>query len=124
MNDSHPEPLFTAAAAALSALRIGFLEVREPDFTGTNGTAERPPVAPLMRQAFAGAFVLNSDYDDAKGQAALDAGAADAISFGRPFIANPDLPQRFAAGLPLARDDVDTWYAGGATGYADYPAAS
>ena len=124
VNDSNPEPLFAAAAAALSNLRIAFLEVREPDFEGTNGKAERPPVAPSMRRVFEGPFVLNSDYDAAKGQAALDAGRADAISFGRPFISNPDLPARFAKGLPLAVDDIDTWYTGGATGYADYPAAT
>ncbi len=67
--------------------------------------------------------MLNSDYDGARGQAALDAGAADAIAFGRPFIANPDLPRRIAEGLPLSADDAETWYAGGAKGYVDYPAA-
>ena len=124
VNDSNPAPLFEAAAAALSDLGIAFLEVREPDFDGTNGKAERAPVAPLMRKAFNGVFVLNSDYDDAKGQATLDAGEADAIAFGRPFIANPDLAQRFARKLPLAADDIATWYVGGETGYADYPAAT
>ncbi len=124
VNDSHPEPLFEAAAAALSDLGIAFLEVREPGFSGTNGKAERPPVAPRMRRAFNGPFVLNSDYNAAKGQAALASGEADAISFGRPFISNPDLPRRFAGNLPLAPDDIATWYTGGATGYADYPAAT
>ena len=120
VNDSNPEPLFEAASAALSELGIAFLEVREPDYDGTNGKAERPPVAPRMRRAFKGAFVLNSDYDQERGQAALDAGLADAISFGRPFIANPDLPRRFAERVPLASDDMETWYAGGARGYIDY----
>ena len=123
VNDSHPEPLFEAAAAALSTLGIAFVEVREPGYDGTNGKAERPPVAPLMRAAFKGVFVLNSDYTAAKGQAALDAGEADAISFGRPFIANPDLPRRFASGLALAADNMETWYTQGRDGYVDYPAA-
>jgi len=123
VNDSNPEPLFAAAAGALSDLRLAFLEVREPDFDGTNGRAERPPIAPLMRAAFKGAFVLNSDYDFQKGQAALDQRKADAISFGRPFISNPDLTLRFAKGLALTPDNKTTWYAGGASGYADYPAA-
>jgi len=123
VNDSRPEPLFEAAAAALSNSGIAFLEVREPDFDGTNGRAERSPVAPLMRAAFKGPFILNSDYDDRKAQAALDAHKADAISFGRPFISNPDLPKRFANGLALAPDDKETWYIGGATGYATYAAA-
>lgn len=124
VNDSNPEPLFEAASAALSALGIAFLEVREPGYEGTNGKAERPPVAPRMRAAFRGVFVLNSDYDGVRGQAALDAGEADAISFGRPFIANPDLPRRIAQGLPLAADDTETWYTGGAQGYVDYPPAA
>jgi N-ethylmaleimide reductase len=123
VNDSHPEPLFEAAAAALSNLGLAFLEVREPDFDGTNGKAERPPVAPLMRAAFKGAFVLNSDYDYRKGQAALDAGKADAISFGRPFISNPDLTKRFAKGIALTPDDKETWYEGGASGYSTYALA-
>ena len=123
VNDSHPEPLFEAAAAALSTFGLAFLEVREPDFDGTNGKAARPPVAPLMRAAFKGPFVLNSDYDYAKGQAALDAGKADAVSFGRPFISNPDLPKRFAKGVALSPDDIATWYEGGATGYVTYPPA-
>jgi 2,4-dienoyl-CoA reductase-like NADH-dependent reductase (Old Yellow Enzyme family) len=120
VNDSNPEPLFEAASAALSEIGVAFLEIREPDYDGTNGKAERPPVAPRMRRAFKGAFVLNSDYDQRKGEAALDAGLADAISFGRPFIANPDLPRRFAERLPLAQDDMETWYAGGEQGYIDY----
>jgi N-ethylmaleimide reductase len=123
VNDSHPEPLFEAAAAALSKFGLAFIEVREPGFDGTNGKAERPPVAPLMRAAFKGPFVLNSDYDFKKGQAALDAGQADAISFGRPFISNPDLLKRFAKGLALTPDDKETWYEGGATGYSTYTAA-
>src|SRR6476620_5447774 len=70
--------------------------------------------------AFKGGFVLNSGCDLHKGQSALDDGKADAISFGRPFISNPDLTKRFAKGLALTPDDKATWYAGGATGYADY----
>jgi N-ethylmaleimide reductase len=123
VNDSNPAPLFEAAAAALSDLGIAFLEVREPGFDGTNGRAERPPVAPLMRAAFKGAFVLNSDYDGPKGQAALDTGAADAISFGRPFISNPDFPKRLVRGLPMAPSDMVTWYTRDEAGYTDYPAA-
>ena len=76
-----------------------------------------------MRAAFRGGLVLNSDYDFKKAQAALDDGKADAISFGRPFISNPDLTKRFAKGLALTPDDKATWYTGSATGYVDYPAA-
>jgi N-ethylmaleimide reductase len=122
-NDSDPEALFGPAAAALSEIGIAFLELREPAFDGTFGKAERPPVAPVIRKAFAGPLVLNSDYDAEKAQAALDAGAADAIAFGRTFLANPDLPRRFAEKLPLNKDDMATWYTQGAQGYTDYPFA-
>jgi 2,4-dienoyl-CoA reductase-like NADH-dependent reductase (Old Yellow Enzyme family) len=124
VNDSDPNRLFPAAAAALSALGIAFLELREPGFDGTFGKAEVAPVHPLIRAAFAGPLVLNSDYDLARGQAALDAGAADAITFGRTFLANPDLVERLRTGAPLNPDDMASWYSQGAEGYTDYPALS
>ena len=123
-NDSDPEPLFTAAAAALSDLGIAFLELREPGFEGTFGKAERPALAPAIRAAFRGPLVLNSDYDGAKGQATLDRGEADAIAFGRTYLANPDLPERIRGGVPLAESDPATWYTQDARGYTDYPRAA
>ena len=54
----------------------------------------------------------------------MDAGEADAIAFGRPFIANPDLPHRLAAKVPLNKDVMATWYSQGPEGYVDYPAAA
>ncbi len=124
VNDSDPETLFSAAAAALSEIGVAFLELREPGRQGTFGRADRDPVAPAIRRAFAGPLVLNSDYDGAKGQATLDSGIADAIAFGRTFIANPDLPRRIAENLPLAKDVPATWYSQGSEGYTDYPAAA
>ena len=64
---------------------------------------------------------MNSDYDATSAQAALDSGVADAISFGRPFIANPDLVQRLRTGAPLNQADVATFYSQGTEGYLDYP---
>lgn len=122
-DDSNPEALFGPAAAALSELGIAFLELREPGASGTFGKAENPPVAPVIRKAFAGPLVLNSDYDAAKAQAALDAGEADAITFGRTFLANPDLPRRFAENIPLNQSNMATWYSQGPEGYTDYPFA-
>jgi 2,4-dienoyl-CoA reductase-like NADH-dependent reductase (Old Yellow Enzyme family) len=123
VNDSDPETLFAAAAAALSSIGIAFLELREPGPNGTFGKAERPPVAPTIRAAFSGPLVLNSDYDAVSAQARLESGDADAIAFGRTFLANPDLPRRFAEGLPLNKDDMQTWYSRGPEGYVDYPMA-
>jgi 2,4-dienoyl-CoA reductase-like NADH-dependent reductase (Old Yellow Enzyme family) len=120
VDDSHQEALFPAAAAVLDGLGIAFLELREPGPDGTFGRSDRPPVAPLIRRAFKGVLVLNSDYDFARGQAALAAGRADAITFGRKFIANPDLPDRFANHLELSKDDPSTWYSQGPEGYVTY----
>ena len=122
-NDSNPHALFGAAAATLSDFGIAFLELREPGLTGTFGKAEVDPVAPTIRAAFRGPLILNSDYDDKSGQEQLDSGVADAITFGRTFISNPDLPARFAKRIPLAKDDMATWYSQGPKGYVDYPAA-
>lgn len=123
VNDSNPQALFPAAASALAELGVAFLELREPDFNGTRGVAEFPPIAPAIKQAFKGPLVLNSDYDGPKGQAALDSGPADAIAYGRNFLANPDLPYRIMHKLPLNPDKIETWYSGGAEGYTDYPTA-
>jgi N-ethylmaleimide reductase len=123
VDDSNPHALFGAAATALSEIGIAFLELREPRSDGTFGKAEGAPVAPVIRRLFAGPLVLNSDYDAAKAQAALDAGEADAIAFGRTFLANPDLPRRIAEGIPLNKDVMATWYSQGPEGYIDYPFA-
>ena len=124
VNDSNPVALFTAAAAVLSDIGIAFLELREPGLEGTFGKGERPPRAPDIRRAFTGPLVLNSDYDAMRAQAALDTGTADAITFGRTFLANPDLPRRLAEQIPLQQDYMATWYSQGPEGYVDYPMAS
>ena len=121
-NDSDPFSLFPAAAAALSEIGIAFLELREPPLDGTFGKAEVDRVHPFIRKAFDGPLVLNSDFTLARAQAALDAGEADAIAFGRPFLANPDLVERLRRDAPLNPDDMATWYSQGPEGYIDYPA--
>ncbi len=124
VDDSNQDALFTAAAALLDRLGIAFLELREPGPEGTFGKSDRPPVAPLIRKVFRGPLVLNSDYDFESGQRAVASGAADAITYGRKFLANPDLPARFAKGQPLNVDDRKTWYSQGPEGYTSYPALS
>ncbi len=123
VDDSNPEALFTAAAKALSDLGIAFLELREPGPDGTFGKTDVPKLSPAIRKVFNGVLIVNSDYTTVEeAQAELDSGNADAITFGRTFIANPDLPERLRTGAPLAKDDAKTWYSQGPEGYIDYPA--
>ena len=121
IDDSNPVALFTAAATRLDQLGIAFLELREPGPDGTFGRTDVPKISPDIRKVFSGPLILNSDFDAAKGQQALDSGVADAIAFGRPFLANPDLPRRLQEGLPLNDDVMATWYSQGPEGYTDYP---
>ncbi|WP_375404338.1 alkene reductase [uncultured Sphingomonas sp.] len=122
VDDSDPVSVFIPAVRALGEIGIAFLELREPGPEGTFGRTDVPRLSPAIREAFAGPLVLNSDYGQANAREKLDAGTADAIAFGRPFIANPDLVDRFRSGEPLAPDDMKTWYSQGPEGYVDYPA--
>ncbi len=120
-NDSDNHGLFTAAAVELERLGVPWLELREPGPHSTFRATDDPAVSPAIRKVFRGKLVLNSDYDGTSGQAKLDEGIADAISFGRPFIANPDLVDRIREGSLLNRWDVAPFYTQGREGYADYP---
>ena len=121
VEDSDPAALFVPAAAALDRIGIAFLELREQGPNGTFGRTEQPKVSPEVRKVFRRPLVLNQDYNAGSAATALAEGAADAIAFGRPFIANPDLPVRIERGVEWAKDDFKTWYTQGAEGYVDYP---
>jgi 2,4-dienoyl-CoA reductase-like NADH-dependent reductase (Old Yellow Enzyme family) len=121
-DDSDPASVFVPAAAALDALGIGFLELREQAPDGTFGSTDVPKLSPQIRQVFKRPLILNQDYTLAQAQADLDSGLADGIAFGRKFIANPDLVERLRRGAPLADDNQATWYSKGPEGYIDYPA--
>ncbi|MBS0995085.1 alkene reductase [Gluconobacter cerinus] len=118
--DSAPETVFVPAAAELERLGVAWLELREPGPNGTFGKTDQPPVSPQIRKVFRRPLVLNQDYTFESAQDAVREGRADAIAFGRKFISNPDLPTRFAQGLPLQADDMATWYSRGEHGYTDY----
>ena len=123
VDDSDPATVFVLAAKALSDLGIGFLELREPGPDGTFGKTDVPKLSPAIRKVFDGVLVLNSDYTTAaQAQEAIDSGVADAIAFGRTFLANPDLVERLRTDAPLNADNPRTWYSQGPEGYVDYPA--
>lgn len=119
IEDSDPTATFGAAAEALGEREIAYLHLVEPD-PGSHEDGE-PPVVTRMREAFGGTVVLNGGYDRERGNEAVASGRADLVSFGKLFLANPDLPERFARGLPLNEADPSTFYGGGAKGYIDYP---
>ena len=121
-DDSDPEAVFIPAARALDDLGIAFLELREQGPDGTFGKTHVPKLSPLIRQVFSGPLILNQDYSFEAGEADVAEGRADAIAWGRAFIANPDLVERFRTGAAIARDNMKTWYTAGTEGYTDYPA--
>ena len=123
VSDPDPAAVFVPAAAALDRIGIAFLELREQGPEGTFGRSDQPKVSPQVRRVFRRPLVLNQDFGLQSAEAALASGVADAVSFGRPFISNPDLVERLRAGVPLAKDDSATWYSQGPEGYVDYPAA-
>ena len=121
VDDSDPESVFVPAARWLGEQRIAFLELRESKPGSSFRPSDVPRLSPAIRKAFPRPLVLNQEYRRASAEADLASGLADAISFGRPFLANPDLVERLRRNAPLNRWDVATFYTQGAEGYLDYP---
>lgn len=114
MGDANPLETFTYVARELGQRKIAFICAREhqgPDSIG-----------PALKKAFGGLYVANEKFTLDSGNALLSAGDADAVAFGVPFLANPDLPKRLALGAPLNEPNPATFYGAGAEGYTDYPA--
>ncbi|SFO97347.1 alkene reductase [Qipengyuania nanhaisediminis] len=122
-DDSNPPATFGAAAKVVEELGLAFLELREPGPEGTFGSTDVPKQSPLIRQIYSGPLVLNSDYSPEDAVTDIEAGRCDAVSWGRDFISNPDLPERFRLGADL-QPNVNvpqSWYLPGPEGYIDYP---
>jgi len=113
MGDANPLETFSYVAGELGSRKIAFICAREhqaPDSIG-----------PVLKKAFGGVYVANEKFTLESGNAILAAGDADAVAYGVPYLANPDLPARFAQGAALNAPDPSTFYADGAHGYTDYP---
>ena len=123
-DDADPAETFGAAAEVAQAAGISFLELRQPGPKGTFGRTDVPQQDRLLRTIYKGPMVLNSDYTPEEAERDILSGRCDAVTFGRPFISNPDLPERIRVGAELApnKDVPKSWYLPGASGYIDYPA--
>ncbi|MEB3416723.1 alkene reductase [Alteriqipengyuania sp. WL0013] len=122
-DDPDPASIFGEAAKVLEDLGVAFIELRQPGPDGTFGQTDVPQQDALFRQHYSGKLVLNSDYSAGEAVADIDSGRADAISFGRPYISNPDLAARIEAGADWAENVnvPQSWYLPGPAGYIDYP---
>jgi len=120
VSDSDPEALFSAVYSALDARGLAYLHVVEA-FPGADENPNETALMQRLRAQFHGFFIANGGYDAARGAQAVDSGHAHAIAYGRPFLANPDLPERFRLDAALNTPDGDTFYGGTEKGYTDYP---
>jgi len=110
---------YAALAKGLGGLGLAYIHV--VDHSGMGAPPVPQSVKDGIRAAFGGTIILSGNYEPARAEADLAAGRGELVAFGRPFIANPDLVQRFKAGAPLAAPDPTTFYTPGAKGYTDYP---
>jgi len=122
MSDSRPEETFTQFASELSKIGIGYLHLVESRGGRLGFVPSESRIAPLVRKVFTNYLMVNGGYDAASGNDAIATNAADLVSFGEYFLANPDLPERFRRNAPLNRSDMATYYEGEERGYTDYPA--
>jgi 2,4-dienoyl-CoA reductase-like NADH-dependent reductase (Old Yellow Enzyme family) len=114
MGDSNKAGTFGFVAQEVGKRGIAFICVRE--------SLEEPRLEPELKKAFGGPIVANDTFAKESGEQVLANGEAEAVAYGRLFMANPDLPRRFALNAPLNEPVLDTFYASGARGYTDYPA--
>jgi 2,4-dienoyl-CoA reductase-like NADH-dependent reductase (Old Yellow Enzyme family) len=114
ISDSNPAATFGYLATELGKRKIAFIAAREH--------AGAPRLGPQLKQQFGGVYIANEKFTYEDANHVIAAGEADAVAFGKLFIANPDLPHRFAKSAPLNEPDANTFYSHGHEGYVDYPA--
>lgn len=114
MGDANPAETFGYVAEQLGQRQIAFICTREHQGDDS--------LAGLIKAKFGGVYIANEKFEQAQAEAAIASGYADAVAFGVKFIANPDLPARFAQGAALNTPNPKTFYGSGPEGYTDYPA--
>lgn len=130
MSDSDPIRLYTYLFEELNKKNIAFVEVMEPGEGFAGPSAEfhpkpedqvKEPLYKVLRKSFKGCYISNNHFNFDSAQAVISNGDADAVTFGRLFIANPDLVDRFKNNWSLNEERPENYYFGGEKGYIDYP---
>ncbi len=121
MSDSNPKETFSYVIKELNRFGLAYLHIVEGWEAEVRHGGTLIPTS-YFRPLFSGNLMVNAGYTKEKGNAAIASGAADLVSFGQLFIANPDLPERFRQDAPLNEPDSSTFYGGTEKGYTDYPA--
>lgn len=118
ISDSSPQELFEYVITGLNELAPAYIHVIEGDLD-----QPRPDIFDYakLRRLFSGVWISNNTYSAEVASQTISSGMADAVSFGRPFISNPDLVSRLSNGYPLAPVRMESMYGGGAEGFIDYP---
>ena len=121
MVDSNPQATFIYVLEALNPMGLAYVHLMEPNEMDLNSRDVINPVTSLFRPIYEGTLITNGNYTSETANAALTNGNADLVSFGKLFLANPDLPERFKLNAPLNEPDPRTFYGSGKEGYTDYP---
>jgi N-ethylmaleimide reductase len=125
MSDDNPRETFSVAVAKLKSYGLGYLHVVEAaQDAKPENLQDGIALSSYLRTLWNGLYVVNGGYDGPRGEEAIRSGHADAIAYGRAFLANPDLPRRLQLRAALNEPDPTTFYGGDAAGYTSYPALS
>ena len=119
--DEETIPTFDYIVNRLNDYNLSYLHLSEPFTDVSEISYLESNIAKRYRPIYKGTLVINNNFDQESGNKVIEEGLADAVAFGKPFISNPDLPERFAEGAPLQDWDQDTFYTPGEKGYTDYP---
>jgi N-ethylmaleimide reductase len=124
MSEDNPLETFSVTVEGLNGYGLGYLHIVETAQNSKGSSEADLAMSAHLRTLWRGLYVVNGGYDGPKGEQALRTGHADAVAYGRAFLANPDLPRRLQLGAVLNEPDPTTFYGGGAAGYTSYPALS
>lgn len=121
MHDSNPKHTFAYLVEQLNTLNLAFLHLVEPLSDVAEEENYLTEVTSYFRSIYNGSLITCGNFTQPTGNEAIKRSDADMVAYARLFLANPDLPERFAAHVPLNDPDPDTFYGGDETGYTDYP---